>query len=219
MSKLSGFFRLFLSTSIIVPLILVILYGAFLMAVKGTIPSADLLIQHLSSLYTRFGYEVVFLGAFLEALVMINLFVPGATAAGLGAVFARSGQLDLTFVVLAASLGAILGYLIDYLLGYFGIGMFLQKFKINRKISGKTFTLGFIHTSTGSVIALSSGAFKMPLSLFLPLMIFSTLAWVCLWGLLIFALGEVFLIILLKYAWVLILLAISVWALTYVYIK
>lgn len=221
------FFRLIFSASVLIPLILISLYAAVFVFLRGALPTSQELLEHLTALYARFGYEVVFLGAFLEALILINLFVPGALAAGLGAVFARVGELDLTLVVVVATMGATLGYSLDFLLGYFGFAEVFKRFGLVRiltqarsqieKAKVKTFAIGFIHTSTGSLLSVAAGTLKMNFFSFLPLALLSTLAWVSFWGLLIFAIGEVFLIMLAKYAWVLVLLTVSVWILTVIY--
>lgn len=229
MNKFAQLLKFELSTELIVPALLIAFYITFLLLLKGTIPSSEELIAHLGSLYGRFGYEVIFIGATLEALLLVNLFVPGSVAVAFGAIFARSGQVDLTYAVIAAALGAIFGFIIDFAVGYFGFGVFIKRLGYGniiekaknqiKKYGVKTFILGFIHPNIGSFVALASGALKMNFLTFLTLSSLSTLAWVSFWGLLVFALGEVFLIILTKYIWVLILLVLSVWILSTLYGK
>lgn len=228
-SKFSKILRLDLSTELFVPVILIVLYIIFLISLRGSIPSSEELISHLASLYERFGYEVIFIGAALEALVVVNLFVPGSVAVAFGAVFARSGQVDLTLAVLAGTFGAMVGFIIDFLLGYLGFGRIIKRLGYGNLIGKariqiekyrvKTFILGFIHPNIGSFISLAAGTLKIGLARFLVLSSLSTLAWVSLWGILVFALGEVFLIILTKYVWVVILLVLSVWILSSLYGK
>lgn len=227
LSKFSKILRLEFSTELIVPVVLVAIYITFLIILRGTIPSSQELIEHLASLYERFGYEVIFIGAALEALVVINFFVPGSAAVAFGAIFARSGQVDLTWAVLSAAFGAMFGFMIDFIIGYFGFGTLLKKSgygsfieKAKNQIvknSLKTFILGFIHPNIGSFISLAGGTLKMNFVTFFILSGLSTLAWVSFWGILVFALGEVFLIILTKYIWVVVLLVLSVWILSTVY--
>ena len=75
--------------------VLLFLYALFLIILRQILPPQDELVIHLSGLYSRFGYEMIFIGAFLESLVLINFLVPGVVAIGLGAVFARVGELNL----------------------------------------------------------------------------------------------------------------------------
>lgn len=229
MKNLTKLLRLELSTELIIPILLIILYVGFLLAFRGSIPTSDEIISHLAGLYERFGYEVIFFGAALEALVVVNLFVPGSVAVAFGAIFARSGQVDLTWAVLAASLGAIIGYIIDFLLGYFGFGKIVKRLNYGgflaktrsqiEKNDMATFILGFIHPNVGSLIAFAAGTLRSSLSTFLILSTLSTFAWVSFWAILVFALGDVFLIILTKYIWVVVLLVLSIWVLTTLYGK
>ena len=227
MEYANRYLRSVFSASLLAPLIFLALYITFLLALRGSIPSSDELVEHLTKLYERFGYEIIIIGAFLESMVVVNLFVPGASAVTLGAIFARSGQIDLTLAVLAASLGAIFGYIIDFLLGKFGFGLAFKVFgyggaieKAKLKIENgkvKTFGLSFIHPNIGSIVALAAGAIGMRFKNFLMLCGLSTLAWFSFWGIVVFSLGDVFLNLLTKYIWVVVLLFLSVWLLATIY--
>lgn len=185
--------------------------------------------SYLSSLYGRYGYEIVFLASILEALVVINFFAPGAVAMGLGAVFARSGQMDLTLAILVATAGAIIGYALDFMLGLWGFSAILEKSDFGKgldkiksrleKSRMRSLSLGFIHPNIGSLLSLAAGTLKMHFMQFLILALLSTLVWYGLWGILVFAFGEVFLVILTRYVFLLILLALSIWILSVVYGK
>ena len=228
-SKFSKILRLELSTELIIPIVLIALYVGFLLAFRGSIPTSEELISRLAGLYERFGYEVIFIGAALEALVVINLFVPGSVAVAFGAIFARSGQVDLTWAVLAASLGAIVGYTADFIFGYFGFGKMVKRLDYGgiltkarvqiEKNDTAAFILGFIHPNVGSFISFAAGTLRSSFTTFLILATLSTFAWVSFWAILIFALGDVFLIVLTKYIWVVVLLVLSIWVLSGLYGK
>lgn len=215
--------------SLILPIAVISLYLAFLIIVRESLPSSKDLVSYLSSIYGRYGYEIVFLGSLLEAVVLVNFFVPGAAAMGLGAVFARSGQLDLTVAILTATGGAIIGYTLDFALGFWGFSALLEKTAFGKDISKlrqnlersrlRTLSLSFIHPNIGSFGSLAAGTLKMHFVKFLPLSAFSTVFWYSLWGILVFVLGEIFLIVLTRYAFVLILLAVSFWILRVLFTK
>ena len=225
-SQLRKLTEIELTTELLVPVLLIALYVAFLVALRGVLPEPEELISTLSSLYARFGYEIIFIGAMLEALVLVNFFLPGITALALGAVFARAGQLDLTFAVLVASMGAILGYLVDFILGYYGFGRIIKRMgylnpngRIYQQLERnriRSSILGFIHPNLGSFLALTAGTLKLNFFKFFFLASISTLAWVTIWGILVFALGEIFLTILTKYFILILLLVISIWILGHV---
>lgn len=210
-----------------VPIILIIIYVLFVLFLRSLFPSGKELVDYLQTLYGRFGYEIITIGSFLEALVLINFFVPGVLAVGFGVVFARIGDLDLSIVILAATSGAVLGYVLDFLLGRFGFGQLFErleyketidkvKFKVE-KFDWKTFGLGFIHPNIGALVSLTVGALKMDFKKFLILASLSTLVWYILWGLLIFALGKVFLTIFSRYVFLLFMLVGAIWILGIVY--
>lgn len=210
-----------------IPVLVISLYLVLLIIIRQSLPSSEDFVSQLSSLYGRYGYEIVFLGSILEALVLVNFFAPGAVAMGLGAVFARAGQLDLTLAILTAVAGAIIGYTLDFILGLFGFSAFLEKTDFGKtlgkirnrleKSKMRSLSLGFIHPNIGSFLSLAAGTLRMHFIQFSLLALLSTLAWYSLWGIMVFVLGEVFLTVLTKYAFVLILLALSVWILSVVY--
>lgn len=227
MGRLKRILELFFSSALITPLVLIAVYVGVLFLIKGTTLTPEQIISHFASLYARYGYEIIFIGALLEALVVINFFVPGVTIVILGAVFARAGQVHLTYGILAAATGSILGFMIDYALGYFGFYHIINRLGYSSALSKaknqldrsavRTFALGFIHPDIGSFIATAAGVIRMSFINFLVLTVFSTLAWMSLWGLLVFAFGRVFLTILTKYTLVLVILVFSAWILLTIY--
>lgn len=189
--------------------------------IRGSAPTPHQLIEHFASLYKRYGYEIIFFGSMLEALVLINFVVPGATAVILGAIFARTGQVNLTIAIVTAASGAMIGYLMDYFLGYFGFGQITDKFgfgsALNKaklqieKAAVKTFILGFIHPNLGSLTALASGTLKMDLRKFFPPMLVITFGWFTIWGVTIFIFGKVFLEIISRYFFVVVFITLAAW--------
>ncbi|MDO8619628.1 MAG: DedA family protein [Candidatus Daviesbacteria bacterium] len=221
MGRVKKVLEMFFSSVLVAPLILIAVYIGILFLIKGTALTPAQIISHFDSLYARYGYELIFLGAFLESLAVINFFVPGATIVVLGAVFARTGSVELTYAILVASLGSMVGFSIDYLLGTFGISEIINKLgygsalnkaknQINRS-QVRTFALGFIHPDLGSFVSVAAGVLKISYKNFVVLAGLSTLTWTSLWGLLIFAFGKVFLVILTKYTSVLVILVLSIW--------
>ncbi|MBI2020774.1 VTT domain-containing protein [Candidatus Daviesbacteria bacterium] len=212
---------------LILSVILISFYISFLIFVRRSFPTSEELLSAVSSFYGSFGYEIIFLASMLEALILINLFVPGAVAVGLGAVFARSGELDLTVGIILAVTGALLGYLIDFALGFFGFSEIvkslgwergLEKVRVQLQSSSvRSFSLGFIHPNIGALVAVAAGTLRMNFVKFLSLSALSTLIWYSLWAILGFALGGIFLTILTRYAFIIMLLVLSIWILTILY--
>lgn len=214
--KYLGFF---VRADLILPLILIIVYVVFLVIARGVIPTSEELINTFSSLYAKYGYEIIFFAAFFETLVLVNLFVPGQLAMALGVIFARSGQTDLLLVILTAIAGSLLGYLIDFVLGSFGFSSVIKKAgygdllihakKQLKKFGSRGLVLGFVHSNIGSFLSLVAGAVDMPWMQFIPIAVIATSFWLTLWGILIYIFGDVILVILTKYAFLIVLLVIS----------
>lgn len=213
--------------SVLIPFVLISTYVVFTFFLRSIFPSGQALVEQLTSIYGRFGYEIVTLGSLMEALVLVNLFTPGVVAVGLGAIFSRSGQLDLTLVIIFAVLGSLVGYMLDFLLGRFGFrelvdrmgyGQIIDetKHKIER-FGFQTFSLGFMHPNLGALIALTAGTLRMDFKKFFLLSFLSTLVWYILWGLFIFALGQIFLTILTRYIFIIFILVGAAWLLMTIY--
>lgn len=198
------------------PLILILLYGLIIYLARGVIPSADELIDTFALLYARFGYEIIFVAAFLESLAVITYFVPGSIALALGVVFAKTGQTELVGVIGVAVFGAVLAYQLDYILGYFGFGDLLKKMgygnllnqsqKQLHRFGNRGLILGFIHANFGSLFSLAAGATNYPWPKFFIICTSATLFWGILWGIVIYSLGDIVLLILRKYSFLIFML-------------
>lgn len=214
-------------TSILTPLVFIVVYLIFFFILRSFFPSSKDLIDQLSAVYGRFGYEIVILGSMFEALVLINLFTPGIAAVGLGVVFAKAGELDLTLVIVLAVIGALVGFMLDFFLGKFGFAQIMERLGFGKvigqtkgkleKFNLRTFSLGFMHPNLGALVSFGAGALKMDFRRFFLLALLSTMVWYIIWGLLIFALGGVFLTILTKYTYILFLLVGTIWLLSTIF--
>ncbi len=209
------FLKSIFSLSSIAPLVLIALYLVFLVFIRGALPTAQEIIDHFASIYERYGYEIIFVSAALESLVLVNLFVPGLVAMALGAIFARTGHIELTLVVLAATSGVLLGYIIDYFLGYFGFGDFFSKTGLGwmvkkareqlNKLGTHGLILGFAYPNVASFLSLAAGTVKMRFGWFLLIAILSSAFWMPIWGIVIYSLGDIFLTVLTKYSFLIVL--------------
>lgn len=203
---------------LLLPLMLILTYIVFIIIAKGTIPTTEEILTLFASLYQKYGYEIIFISAALEALVIVNLFVPGMTAIAVGALFARAGQIDLTLVVLFGAVGAIFGYTIDFLLGNFGFGDIFKKLGYGKllhqarnkllRFKSKGIILGFAYPNIGGVLALAAGATGINYIKFFLIASLSTIFWASLGGIIVYIVGDVFIKILIKYSFLLVLLVV-----------
>lgn len=214
-------------SSYLTPIIFIALYIMTAVILRIIFPTGQALVDQLASIYGRFGYEIIILGSFLEALVLVNFFTPGVAAVGLGAIFAKSGELDLSLAIIFAVLGSIVGYMLDFLLGRFGFGELINrlgykgtledaKSKLLR-FSVRTIGLAFMHPNVGALVSLAAGILRMDFRRFFLLALLSTLVWYILWGILIYSLGQIFLTILTKYISIIFILVGAAWLLMTIY--
>lgn len=207
---LSRFFSWQFLASVVIPFALIIAYLIFYIFLRGALPTTEEIIKHFTTLYSRFGYEIIFISAILEALVLVNFVVPGLIAMAMGAIFARTGHIDLTLVIITAALGLLLGYMIDFLLGRLGFGRIMRKlgwgWVLNKaqielnKFGTGSLIVGFAYPAVASFLSLAAGATGMRLVNFFILAFLSCAFWVPLWGIIIYALGEIFLTIITRYS-------------------
>lgn len=218
-AQVTSFIRFIVKYDLILPIGLLLTYIVFLIVARRVVPTSDELVMVFQDLYGRYGYEIIFVSALLEGLVLVNLFVPGMVALALGAIFARTGEIDLTLVILTASLGTVLGYFLDYSTGYFGFGETLKKlgyesFLVTSKNNLKKFgnrglIVGFFHSNVGSFLSFAAGTIKYDFLNFIVVAIVSTFVWATVWGLTAFYLGEIFLYIVKRYSFLLVLASIG----------
>lgn len=215
LAQILNLIRLIIKNDLVLPITLLATYIVFLIIARGVVPTSEELIDLFGDLYSRYGYEIIFISALLEGLVLVNLFVPGMLALALGAVFARTGQTDLTLVILTASLGIVLGYTIDFLMGYFGFGDTLKKLGYEgflnasrdklKRFGNRGLIIGFFHTNVGSFLAFAAGTMRLGFLNFLIVAIAATLIWATVWGIAAFYFGEIFLNIIKRYSFLLVL--------------
>ncbi|MBI4039748.1 VTT domain-containing protein [Candidatus Daviesbacteria bacterium] len=220
MSKLFKLFNFAVENDLIAPGILIIVYATFFIVVKKTIPSTEALVADFGRLYGSYGYQIIFLAAALESLVLVNFVVPGMVTMALGAIFARTGQTELTLVVLFASLGVLSGYTLDFVLGQFGFADALKKMGYSRflnqagkrldQLGVRGLSLGFVHPNVASFLSLAAGAGQMSFAKFFPTAAVSVIFWMSLWAVVIYALGDTILTIITRYGFLVIVATLAV---------
>lgn len=194
------------------PVLLIITYIVFIIIARGAVPTSEELIATFSTLYAKYGYEIIFAAAALESLIVINLFAPGMVTMGLGAAFARTGSIELYLVILAASLGALVGYLLDFVIGYFGFAEIVKKMGYGEFLEGARGKLithrnrglffGFSYPNIAAFLSLAAGTSRMPFWQFFSIAIISTFSWATLWGYGVYLVGDAFILILSRYSFV-----------------
>ena len=84
--------------------------------------------------YDRFGYLLVFVGAWMEHSLLLGIVIPGGTLVGLGGAAARLGSLDLPLTIATGGLGMLVGAATDYWLGRLGISRALLRSRFGPRL-------------------------------------------------------------------------------------
>ena len=207
------------SLDVVLPLIILAIYLGIFFLGRGVLPSGDELLNDFGGLYKQYGYYIVFVSSLIEATILINLFVPGLTAIILGLLFARAGQTEFVTTIVLIIIGASIGYQIDYQLGRLGIGKLLTKLgyesfllaakKQLQRFGRRGLVLGYIHANLGALMSFTAGAAKLPWFMFTTVSLLATFVWTTLWGLLIYSLGNVFLMLISRYSYLIILFVVA----------
>lgn len=186
------------------------LVALYLLPIPG-LTTAEVL-GYVRQAYDRYGYWVVFLGAFIEGLFVISWYFPGSTIVVLGAVFAGAGLLSLPLVVALAVLGFVLSANVNYLLGRYGwyrvlerlgAGPALEQAKARvRDFGWRAIFLGFVNPALGVLMATAAGILRLPYAAYLGVTSAAVLFWMLVWGGLAYRLGPPLLDAIVGYGWV-----------------
>lgn len=186
--------------SLWLPLALIIVYILVSLLIRNVLPSLEEILDGFTNLFAKYGYEIVFIGAFLEAALLVDLFIPGGSIVLVGAYFSSTGLLSYPLFLAVTTLGFFLGFTLDFLLGYFGWSDILEKFGLGKQLEqarvrikkweGKAFLLGYIHPDSASLIAAAAGTIRMDIRRFTIYNLFASLVWLLIWTGLVYLFGQ-----------------------------
>mgnify|MGYP001568025071 CR=1 FL=1 len=144
----------------------------------------------------HWGYLLVFVFSFLETIPFVGLFVPGQTAIIVAGFFAQLGILNIFYLIVIASIGAVFGDFFGYAMGrrygaHFINKTLYEKTKrvINRHV-GKTLLFGRFNSLTRAFTPFVAGASNVPLSTFTFFTIIGGILWAVSFSLLGYFLGQ-----------------------------
>ena len=138
------------------------------------------------------GYPIIFLFSLLEASPFFGILIPGQTVVMIGGFFAKLYVLNLFYVIMLASLGAVIGDLTGYILGRkygfsfirkYGKYFFFKKEYFNRtkelmnEHAGKTIVIGRFNSITRAFSPFVAGSSKVPFRKFLFYNIVGGVGW------------------------------------------
>lgn len=135
------------------------------------------------------GYLILFLISFAEALPVIGLFIPGVSALLFFGFVSSQGYVDVPNLILVAVLGAVAGDFVAYAVGFHGEKLFHQGnrfFKLSHLEIGKTFFkkygdksvfIGRFIGPLRPIVPFVAGLVKMPFASFSIWNILSAIIW------------------------------------------
>ncbi len=169
------------------------------------LPAETEMVTIVSSWLGAYGLYLVLVGSFIEALLFIGIYFPGSIVIFLSVALAPDIKTAIA-TVLCISLGMLLGYLVNYLLGKYGwYKLFLKlgmKNGIERaQVKMQTNDIRYVfytywNPGLAAFTSTAAGILKMSGKRFVVLSIPGILLWNTFWGVLVYSLGEVSLVLL-----------------------
>lgn len=182
--------------------VVIAMYVGLMLLVRKYVVDAPTLINHLKNLYDTYGYALVLVGAFLEGMFIVGLYLPGSLVVLLGAALAKTGVVSFPLVVFLAVIGFNLGYAVNYFLGKYGwyklVGRFGLKSQIDHakakleKYEVMALLFGYAMPSAASFLTTAAGILHFPFKRFLIASLIIQTGWTLLWGTLAYTLGLTF---------------------------
>jgi len=170
---------------------LLIVVAAFFLSRALNIPSGEQLQHSVIYAMDEYGYWLILVAAFFEAVLVLNFYLPGSAVVVLGVAASREGALNPVAIGAISSFGFMLAYIADYCLGRYAWSSLLRRSGFRRQLivarrransePGMSFYLWFVHPNLGAFLATGFGAIKAPPLAFFVRASAGTLVWTALW--------------------------------------
>ena len=146
-----------------------------------------------------YGLLILFVGAFLESVLLLGFYFPGSVLIFLGVGLAPSA-LDAVIAVLVVDIAMLTGQSFNYFLGRYGWYKLLVKFGMaggieNAKLKMEHNDVRYIaytfwNAGLASFTSTAAGILQIGYKRFITLAIIAIAFWNTLWGILVYSLGE-----------------------------
>lgn len=163
------------------------------------LPPREVFIEWLRALIVQYGYVIVFVGAFIESLLVIGWYFPGSLIIFISVIFAPTPAAAAVSVAIV-TVALWCGYTFNFLLGRYGWYRVLVAFGVKEYIDqakDKLTKYGILavfssYWSPGlaSFIATAAGVLHYPMYKFLTYSLIAVVIWNTFWGLLVYHIGE-----------------------------
>lgn len=163
------------------------------------LPSNEELIVITKGWLDSYGLWMLFVGAFLESVLLIGFYFPGSVLIFLGVGLAPTGW-DAFIAVLVVDIAMLSGQSFNYFLGRYGWYKLLVKFGMKGGIENAQLKMQqndmryilytFWHAGLASFTATAAGVLRIGYKRFITLAIIAIAFWNTLWGVVVYSLGE-----------------------------
>ena len=164
------------------------------------LPPEDVLIGIARDFFKRYGLVTVFIGAFVEGLLLIGWYFPGAIVILAALLLAGDNAWAAAQVLAATIAGLTLAYTVNFFLGKYGWYRVLVAFGLREaleraKVRLTRYGLSAIFTTywqmnLASLTSTAAGILHFPAARFFAISIVACVAWITFWGSMIFFLGQ-----------------------------
>lgn len=176
-----------------------VLFSLYLVWSTLDLPEKGELILILKDYIARYGLWLVFIGSFLEALLLIGWYFPGSSLIFLSVILAPS-PLHAILSVAIVTLGLFCGYTINFFLGKYGWYRLLVFFGIKKQVIEakekltkhglKAVFLSYWNPGLASFTSTAAGVLQFKPSRFLLYSLMAVSLWDAFWGTVAYNLGE-----------------------------
>lgn len=169
------------------------------------LPTGEELVSRIREWFDAYGYPVVLISSFLEALLLIGLYYPGSFVIFIGVILAKTPA-QAAAVVALVSIGFLAAALVNYALGKYGWYRLLVRFgltealaRAKERVERHAFKALVTSTAIPNFLALTAtaaGILFFPFARFLLFVIPAIILWNTLWGTIVYLLGDAALVLL-----------------------
>jgi membrane protein DedA with SNARE-associated domain len=164
------------------------------------LPTEEVLLGIARNYFERYGLITVFIGAFVEGLLLIGWYFPGAIVILAALLLAGNNPWAAAQVLMATMAGLSIAYVVNFLLGKYGWYRLLVAFGLREgleraKARLTKYGLSAIFTTywqmnLASLTSTAAGILHFPAAKFAIISVVACVAWITFWGSMIFFLGQ-----------------------------
>ena len=163
------------------------------------LPSNEELIVITKQWLESYGLWILFLGAFLESILLVGFYFPGSVLIFLGVGLAPT-PMDAFFAVICVDAAMVCGQSVNYFLGKYGWHKLFMKLGMKSGIESaqvkmqqndvRYIAYTFWHAGLAAFTATAAGVLQIGYKRFVVMAVVALAFWNTLWGVLVYSLGE-----------------------------